>query len=143
MGRWGGSPTHQTEGRIYAQYVLQTTRTPRSACSPGNDDSAARTFSSVSRTGLGAADADGRAGAVPRGHRSHRRLAVVNLKNSGANVFFNSTAPKFAAQAIKQRPMTSVGSQCTFSRAFRRRVQSVLRPAGVDASRGIPERTNT
>ena len=27
---------------------------------------------------------------------------VVNLKNSGANVFFNSTAPKFASQAIRK-----------------------------------------
>ena len=27
---------------------------------------------------------------------------IVNLKNSGANVFFNVTIPKFAAQAIKK-----------------------------------------
>lgn len=27
---------------------------------------------------------------------------IVNLKNSGANVFFNVTIPKFAVQAIKK-----------------------------------------
>ena len=27
---------------------------------------------------------------------------IVNLKNSGANVFFNITTPKFAVQAIKK-----------------------------------------
>jgi branched-chain amino acid transport system substrate-binding protein len=61
---------------------------------------------------------------------------IVSLKASGADIFFNVAAPKFAAQAIKKiaevgwnpvhllsNPSVSVGA--------------VLKPAGLDNSKGI------
>jgi branched-chain amino acid transport system substrate-binding protein len=60
----------------------------------------------------------------------------VNLKNSGANVFFNVTTPKFAAQAIKKaadigwKPIHLLNNVSAS-------VGAVLKPAGLDASKGL------
>ena len=61
---------------------------------------------------------------------------IVNLKNSGANVFFNITIPKFAVQAIKKaddigwKPMHFLNNVSSS-------VGTVLKPAGLDASKGL------
>mgnify|MGYP003694017879 CR=1 FL=1 len=61
---------------------------------------------------------------------------IVNLKNSGANVFFNVTTPKFAAQAIKKaadigwKPIHLLNNVSAS-------VGAVLKPAGLDASKGL------
>jgi branched-chain amino acid transport system substrate-binding protein len=61
---------------------------------------------------------------------------IVNLKNSGANVFFNVTTPKFAAQAIKKaadigwKPIHLLNNVSSS-------VGAVLKPAGLDVSRGV------
>jgi branched-chain amino acid transport system substrate-binding protein len=61
---------------------------------------------------------------------------IIQLKDSGANVFFNIATPKFAAQAIRKaadlgwKPaqyMTNVSASVT----------SVLKPAGFENSQGI------
>jgi branched-chain amino acid transport system substrate-binding protein len=43
---------------------------------------------------------------------------IVHLKNSGANVFYDVTIPKFAVQAIK-KANDIAGSPCTRSTACR------------------------
>jgi branched-chain amino acid transport system substrate-binding protein len=61
---------------------------------------------------------------------------IVNLKNSGANVFFNVTTPKFAAQAIKKA--FEIGWRPThFLNNVSGSVGSVLTPAGLEASQGL------
>ena len=61
---------------------------------------------------------------------------VIQLKNSGANVFFNVTTPKFAAQAIRRaaaigwKPLHYLNNVSTS-------VGAVMRPAGLEASQGI------
>jgi branched-chain amino acid transport system substrate-binding protein len=61
---------------------------------------------------------------------------IVNLKASGANVFYNVTTPKFAAQAIKKaaeidwHPVHLLNSVSNS-------VGAVLKPAGLEASKGI------
>jgi branched-chain amino acid transport system substrate-binding protein len=61
---------------------------------------------------------------------------IVNLKNSGANVFFNVTTPKFAAQAIKKaheigwKPVHLLNNVSNS-------VGSVIKPAGLEASKGV------
>jgi len=61
---------------------------------------------------------------------------IVNLKNSGANVFYNVTIPKFAVQAIKKthdigwKPVHLLNSVSSS-------VGVVLKPAGLDASKDI------
>ncbi len=61
---------------------------------------------------------------------------IVNLKNSGANVFFNITIPKFAVQAIKKshdigwKPLHLLNNVSAS-------VGVVMKPAGADASKDI------
>jgi branched-chain amino acid transport system substrate-binding protein len=61
---------------------------------------------------------------------------VIQLKNSGANVFFNIATPKFAAQAIRKaaeigwRPIHYLNNVSTS-------VGAVMKPAGFEASQGI------
>jgi branched-chain amino acid transport system substrate-binding protein len=61
---------------------------------------------------------------------------MVALKNSGADVFFNVTTPKFAAQAIKKaaemnwKPLHLLNNVSSS-------VGGVLKPAGLDNSTGL------
>ena len=61
---------------------------------------------------------------------------IINLKASGADIFFNVATPKFAAQAIKQgaeigwKPVHLLNNVSNS-------VGSVLKPAGLDNSKGI------
>src|SRR5262249_31245207 len=61
---------------------------------------------------------------------------IVNLKNSGANVFYNVTIPKFAVQAIKKahdigwKPLHLLNNVSGS-------VDVVLKPAGLEASRDL------
>jgi ABC-type branched-subunit amino acid transport system substrate-binding protein len=61
---------------------------------------------------------------------------IVTLKGSGADVFFNITTPKFAAQAI--RKVADVGwKPVHYLNQVSASVGSVLKPAGLDKSVGI------
>ena len=61
---------------------------------------------------------------------------IVNLKNSGANVFFDITIPKFAVQAIKKA--NDIGwKPLHFLNSVSGSVGTVLKPAGLDASKGL------
>jgi len=61
---------------------------------------------------------------------------IVNLKNSGANVFFNITIPKFAVQAIKKS--NDIGwKPLHFLNNVSSSLGTVLKPAGLEASRGL------
>jgi branched-chain amino acid transport system substrate-binding protein len=61
---------------------------------------------------------------------------IVELKNSGANVFFNIATPKFAAQAI--RKSAEIGwKPLHYLNAVSNTVAAVLRPAGFAASQGL------
>src|SRR5207253_7702130 len=61
---------------------------------------------------------------------------IINLKASGADVIFNVTTPKFAAQAIKKaheigwKPLHLLNNVSNS-------VGSVLKPAGLEASKGV------
>ena len=61
---------------------------------------------------------------------------IVNLKGSGANVFFNVTTPKFAAQAIKKA--FEIGwKPVHFVNNVSASVGAVLKPAGLEASKDL------
>ena len=131
----GWQPTYQTEGQIYAQYVLKNHPDAKIGVLYQNDDSG-KDYLKGLKDGLGAAT---RMIVLEQSYEVTDPTVdsqVVNLKNSGANVFFNGTAPKFAAQAIKKahdlgwKPVQILASVSAS-------VQSVLKPAGVEASRGI------
>jgi len=61
---------------------------------------------------------------------------IINLMNSGADVFFNVTIPKFAAQAIKKA--ADIGWKPThFLASVSNSVEAVFKPAGLEASKGL------
>jgi branched-chain amino acid transport system substrate-binding protein len=61
---------------------------------------------------------------------------MIQLKNSGATVFFNITTPKFAAQAIKKA--AEIGwTPVHYINNVSASVGSVMKPAGVDNAKGI------
>ena len=61
---------------------------------------------------------------------------MIQLKNSGANVFFNITTPKFAAQAIKKA--AEIGwKPAHYLNNVSSSVGSVMKPAGFENAQGI------
>jgi ABC-type branched-subunit amino acid transport system substrate-binding protein len=61
---------------------------------------------------------------------------IISLQSSGADVFFNVTTPKFAAQAI--RKASEIGWKPTqFLNSVSSSVGAVLKPAGLEASKNL------
>ena len=61
---------------------------------------------------------------------------IIQLKDSGANVFFNVATPKFAAQAI--RKAADIGwKPAQYMTNVSASVSSVMKPAGFDNGQGI------
>ena len=61
---------------------------------------------------------------------------IINLKASGADIFYNVTIPKFAAQAI--RKAAEIGwKPVHLLNGVSNSVASVLTPAGLENSRGV------
>src|SRR5881396_1353150 len=132
----GWQPTYQTEGHIYAQYVLKNVPNPKIGILYQNDDYG-KDYVKGLKDGLGEA---GRKLIVLE--QSYEVTdptidsQIVNLKNSGANVFYNVTIPKFAVQAIKKshdigwKPLHLLNNVSSS-------LGTVLKPAGLEASRGL------
>ena len=61
---------------------------------------------------------------------------IINLKASGADIFFNVATPKFAAQAIKK--IAELGwKPVHLLNNISNSVGSVLKPAGLDNAKGV------
>jgi branched-chain amino acid transport system substrate-binding protein len=61
---------------------------------------------------------------------------IIQLKDSGANVVFNITTPKFAAQAIKK--IAELGwKPAHYLNNVSSSVGAVMKPAGIDNSQGL------
>lgn len=96
----GWQPNYQSEGVVYARYVLQNIDDPKVAILYQNDDYG-KDYVHGMEIGLG-----DKADEIIVARESYEvtdptiESQVVNLANSGANVFYNVTTPKFAAQAI-------------------------------------------
>lgn len=132
----GWQPTYSTESAIYAKYILDNIEDPKIAILFQNDD-----FGKDYVDGMRDALAD-RADELIVAQEPYEVTdptidsQIVSLMNSGANVFFNVSTPKFAAQAIRKaydigwRPL-QILSNVSVS------VEAVLRPAGFEKSIGI------
>jgi branched-chain amino acid transport system substrate-binding protein len=130
----GWQPNYLDEGRIYAKYLLEHSPQGKVAILSQNDD-----FGKDYIAGL----KDGLGGRMPIVAEAVYETSdptvdsqIVALKASGADVLFNASTPKFAAQAIKKaaqiawkpihlvvRPSSSIGA--------------VLKPAGPENARGV------
>jgi branched-chain amino acid transport system substrate-binding protein len=132
----GWQPNYQTEGRIYAQYVLKNVPDPKIGILYQNDDYG-KDYVKGLKDGLGEA-----AKKVIVSEQSYEVTdptidsQIVNLKNSGATIFYNVTIPKFAVQAIKKahdigwKPLHLLNNVSSS-------LGTVLKPAGLEASKGL------
>jgi branched-chain amino acid transport system substrate-binding protein len=133
----GWPPTYETEGRIYARYILDNLPHGKIAILYQNDDSG-RDYLRGLKDGLGEDAAKRMIVAEISYDLSEPTVdsKVVALKTSGADIFFDEASPKFAAQAIKKA--AEIGWKPTlFLASISNSVGSVLKPAGLDNSRGI------
>jgi branched-chain amino acid transport system substrate-binding protein len=132
----GWQPTYQAEGHIYAQYIMKNVPNAKVGILYQNDDYGKDYVKGI-KDGFGEA-----AKKIIVSEQTYEVTdptvdsQIVNLKNSGANVFYNVTIPKFATQAIKKahdigwKPLHVLNSVSSS-------IGVVLKPAGVDAAKDI------
>jgi ABC-type branched-subunit amino acid transport system substrate-binding protein len=132
----GWQPNYQSEARIYAKYILKEKPNAKIAVLYQNDDYG-KDYLKGLKDGLG-----GKAASMIVAEESYETTEptvdnhVVKLKSTGADIFFNVTTPKFAAQAIKKvaeidwKPL-HILNNVSFS------VGSVIKPAGFENAQGI------
>src|SRR5215510_9493937 len=132
----GYQPNYQTEGRVYASYILKNVPDAKVGILYQNDDYG-KDYLKGFEDGLG--DAAKKLIVMKQSYEVTDPTIdsqIVNLKNSGANVFFNITSPKFAAQAIKKA--NDIGwKPLHFLNNVSSSLGTVLKPAGLEASKGL------
>src|SRR5437868_421740 len=103
----GWQPTYQTEGRIYAKYILRNLPQGKIGVLYQNDDSG-RDYLKGLKDGLGGEPAKRMIVAELPYDPSDPTIdsQLVSLKTLGADTFFDEAWPKFAAQAIRNAPKT-------------------------------------
>jgi branched-chain amino acid transport system substrate-binding protein len=132
----GWQPNYQSESRIYAKYILKNKPNAKIAILYQNDDYG-KDYVKGLKDGLGA-----KAASMIIIEDSYEVTQptidsnIVKLKSLGADVFFNVTTPKFAAQAIKKmaeiewKPLHIINNVSSS-------IGSVMKPAGFENSQGI------
>jgi branched-chain amino acid transport system substrate-binding protein len=132
----GWQPTYQTEGRIYAK-ILQNLPQGKIGILYQNDDSG-RDYVKGLKDGLGVDAAKRMIVAEVPYDPSQPTVdsQIVTLKTSGADIFFNESSPKFAAQAI--RKAAEIGwKPVQLLASISNSVGSVLKPAGLENAKDI------
>jgi branched-chain amino acid transport system substrate-binding protein len=131
----GFQPDYHTEGAIYAKHILANVKDAKIGVMMQNDDYGKDYWNGM-REGLGK-----EANRVVK-HVTYEVTdptvdsQVIQLKDSGANVFFNISTPKFAAQAI--RKAGELGwKPAQYLNNVSASVAAVLKPAGLENSQGI------
>jgi branched-chain amino acid transport system substrate-binding protein len=132
----GWQPNYQSESRIYAKYILKEKPDAKIAILYQNDDYG-KDYVKGLKDGLGA-----KAASMIVAEESYETTEptidshIVKLKSTGADVFFNVTTPKFAAQAIKKiaeiewKPLHLLNNVSAS-------IGSVIKPAGPQNAQGI------
>jgi len=132
----GWQPNYQSEGRIYAKFILDHFPNGKIGVLWQNDDAGKDSFKGL-RDGLG-----DKASSMIVADRSYEVTdptldsQVVALRSSGADIFFSWAAPKGTAQAI--RKVYELGWKPTFFvPSIASSVSSVMKAAGLEASQGL------
>ncbi len=130
----GWQPDYATEGVIYAKHILANVKDAKIGVLMQNDDYGKDYFNGF-KAGLGK-DADKIVQlATYEVTDPTVDSQMIQLKNSGANVFFNITTPKFAAQAIKKA--AEIGwKPVHYLNNVSSSVGAVMKPAGFDNAPG-------
>jgi branched-chain amino acid transport system substrate-binding protein len=132
----GGLGSYRAEGQIYGKYILQHHPNGRIAVLYQNDDYG-KDYEQGLREGLGATAATMIvAEATYEVSDPTVDSQIVTLQGSGADVFYDVSGAKFAAQAI--RKVYDIGwKPVHFLNTVSTSVAAVLKPAGLDKSTGI------
>src|ERR1700726_564211 len=132
----GWQPNYQSESRIYAKYILKNMPNAKIAILFQNDDYG-KDYVKGLKDGLGA-----KAVSMIVAEESYETTqptidsSIVKLKSTNADVFFNVTTPKFAAQAIKK--MAEIEwKPLHFLNNVSSSIGAVMKPAGFENSQGI------
>lgn len=132
----GFNPNYFVEGRIYGQYILKNHPDAKVGVLYQNDDLGKDYLNGI-KAGLG-----NKAASMIVGEASYEVAdptidsQILKLRDSGATLFFSASTPKQAAQAIKKNaeigwtPIHILDINATS-------VGAVLKPAGLEASKGI------
>lgn len=133
---FGWQPNYQSEGRIYATYILSQHPNGKIAVLYQNDDYGKDYLKGLT-DGLGA-----KAATMLVSQATYEVAdptvdsQLVKFKASGADIFINITTPKFAAQSI--RKLAEIGWKPThFLNNVSASVGSVLKPAGLENAKDI------
>jgi branched-chain amino acid transport system substrate-binding protein len=131
----GFQPDYHTEGVIYAKHLLANVKDPKIAVLMQNDDYGKDYWNGFTE-GLGKD-----ASKVVK-HVTYETTdptvdsQIIQLKDSGANVFFNIAIPKFAAQAM--RKAGELGWKPTiYLNNVSSSVTAAMKPAGFDNVQGV------
>jgi ABC-type branched-subunit amino acid transport system substrate-binding protein len=131
----GYQPNYQSEGRIYAKYLIEHHAAGKVAVLFQNDDYGKDVLKGL-KDGLGAKTAMIIAEAPYETAEPTIDSQIVRLKASGADIFINIATPKFAAQAIKK--VAELGwKPVHILNNVSGSIGSVLKPAGFENSKGI------
>jgi branched-chain amino acid transport system substrate-binding protein len=132
----GWQPNYQSESQIYARYILKEKPNAKIAILYQNDDYG-KDYVKGFKDGLGA-----KAASMIVVEESYEVLQptidsnIVKLKSLNADVFFNVTTPKFAAQAIKK--MNEIGwKPMHILNNVSASIGTVMKPAGFENSQDI------
>jgi branched-chain amino acid transport system substrate-binding protein len=128
--------SYETEGRIYGKYILRHIENARIGVLYQNDDLGKDYFKGL-QEGLG-----DQAKSIIVKAVSYELTdptidsQVINLKASGANVLFDASSPKFAAQAIR-KAFELDWRPAHFLSLTGNSIPAALAPAGVEKAIGI------
>jgi len=132
----GFNPNYQTEGRIYAKYILANYPNAKIGILFQNDD-LGRDYIIGLKAGLGDKAASMIAGEVSYALTDPTiDSQIVKLKSLGVDLLYDASTPKFAAQAIKKvadlgwKPVHILDINAS-------PVSATLKPAGLDISKDI------
>jgi len=130
----GFRPNYQSEGHVYAQYLLQQFPQGKIGILFQNDDYG-KDYVKGLKDGL-----NGKMRIVAEFPYETTDPTIdsqmISLKNSGADVFYDVTTPKFAAQAIKKAADIEWKALHLLNNVSNS-VGGVLKPAGFAISKGI------
>lgn len=129
-------PSYRLEQKTYVDYIFKVRPDAKIGVLYANDDYGKDHLEGIRK----AMEAHGKADRLTaQAYETSDAVVdsqILNLKNSGADVFISATTPKFAAQAMRKaheigwKPMQFVANAASS-------VSAVLVPAGVDASTGV------
>ena len=131
----GFQPDYHTEAVIYAKHILANVKDAKIAVLMQNDDYGRDYFDGF-KEGLG--KETGRIARVVTYEATDPTVdsQIIQLKDSGANVFFNISGAKFSAQAIR-KAADIAWKPAHYLNNVSASVAAVMKPAGFDNAQGI------